>query len=362
MKSIWIVTHNLHGGGCERVISILANRFAAMNLAVTILPEYTSDCFYAFDPRVSIRPLSGNAAMRAKDVPGVYARLRGLVQSERPDVILAMPDKVNVWTVLSLIGTGVPVIVSERNDPARYPKSKIKRMLRKLVYPFAAGFIFQTERQAMYFPGRIRSRGIVLDNPFETEGLPEPYAGVREKRAVSAGRLAPQKNFPLLIDAFAQFYQTHPDWSLVIYGEGAERTALEERVKALGIASAVRLPGQIKNLSAETGNAGMFVLSSDYEGMPNALIEAMAQGLCCVSTDCPAGGPQALIRHGENGLLTPVGDAGALASAMERLADDDALSAELSKNAALVRERFTASRVAEQWRNYLERIADKTNR
>lgn len=362
MKTVWIVTHNLHGGGCERVISILANRFVNDGLSVMILPEYTSDCFYRLDPRVAVRPLSDKSSMRAKDVLPVYTELRRRVMRERPDVVLAMPEKVNVWAVLFLIGTGVPVAVSERNDPLRHPKSRIKRFLRRLVYPFAAGFIFQTERQAAYFKESIRRRGVVLDNPFEADGLPRPYAGEREKSVVSAGRLEEQKNFSLLVEAFDQFHTAHPDWKLTVYGEGAEREKLQNLVAARGLTGAVSFPGQTKALSARIARAGMFVLSSDYEGMPNALIEAMAQGLPSISTDCPAGGPARLITDGENGLLAPVGDPDTLAAAMARIADGPELAKKLSENAAKVCARLDAAHVAEKWRGYLEGIVIQKNR
>ena len=230
MKKLFIVTHNLKGGGCERVICILASRFAAMGLATTIVTEHRSPVAYPLDERVECRSLSPKERMGAKDILPVYLALRKLVQAERPDLVLAMPEKVNVWTVLFLLGTGVPVVVSERNDPRRHPPSRIKRLLRRLVYPLCPGFVFQTKEQAAYFSKAIQKRGVVLDNPLETEHLPEPPSPeTREKLVVSAGRFNHQKNFPLLIRAFARTAAEHPDWKLVIFGEGEE----EENLRAL---------------------------------------------------------------------------------------------------------------------------------
>ena len=167
-------------------------------------------------------------------------------------------------------------------------------------------------------------------------------------------KLTLKRDLPLLLAAFRAFYKAHPDWTLVIHGEGEERAALE-RLAAELPAGAVSLPGASGDVLERMKNGGMFVLSSDFEGMPNALIEAMAMGLCCIATDCPAGGPAALISDGENGLLTPVGDSAALAQAMLRAAEEPGLAARLGEAALGIRTRLDADVVAEKWRTYLER-------
>ena len=243
----------------------------------------------------------------------------------------------------------------------RHPESRIKRLLRTLVYPFSDGFIFQTKQQAECFSDAIRKRGRVIDNPLELSRIPDPYVGERDRRIVSATRLDPQKNLPMLIQAFARFYRSHPDWQLVLYGEGAERARLENMAAKLP-EGAVLLPGASKTLLDDIRTAGMFVLSSDFEGMPNALIEAMAAGLPCIATDCPAGGPASLIKSEENGLLVPVGDARAMAKAMCRLADDPDLAQSLAAHAAEIRTRLDANTVAAQWKRYLERVIKLTRK
>lgn len=274
-------------------------------------------------------------------------------------MVLALPEKVNVWTVLYLLGTGVPVVVSERNDPHRHPENRIKRMLRTIIYPRANGFIFQTQEAAAFFSKSIQARGIVLDNPLDAGRIPNRFQGERRRVVAAAGRLHEQKNFDLLIRAFARFYKKHHDFSLVIYGEGSEKEKLMKTASRLGIAGAVDLPGQSKTLLEDINDSAMFVLSSDYEGMPNVLIEAMACGLSCVATDCPIGGVRSLMTDGENGLLVPVGDEDAMVRAMSALADDAALSERLGKNAVQIRTRLDETLVAAKWRQYLETIADR---
>lgn len=358
MKRLWIVTHKMTGGGCERVIAQLLKRFCADGLACTLVTECKVPSFYALPEAVAQIALLDSPDMAARDVPKAYRKLRALVKAARPDVVLAMPEKVNVWTVLFLLGTGVPVAVSERNDPSRHPESRVKRILRRLIYPFADGFIFQTQQAADFFPARIRARGSVIENPLDASRLPGINAGMREKTVLGVGRLHPQKNFPLLIAAFARFYETHPDWRLVIYGEGEMRGALEALAKALPN-GAVALPGQTDALPEKLFECGVFALSSDYEGMPNALIEALAVGTPCVATDCPVGGCAALLRDGENGLLVPTGDEAALARALCRAAEPGTLHRSASERAEAIRAALDERTICEKWRRYLEGIATK---
>ncbi len=357
MKKLLIVTHKMSGGGCERVIAQLLNCFANDGIECILATECGVPSFYDLPVNVRQIYLGFDETLKPGKIPHAYKKLRKLVKKEQPDVVLALPEKVNVWTVMFLIGTGVPVVVSERNDPHRHPENKIKRMLRWLVYPFAKGFIFQTQEAANFFPKGIRSRGVVLDNPLDTGRIPAPHEGARRPVIAAAGRLHSQKNFAMLIRAFAQFYKMHHTYSLVIYGEGPERKELMRIASMLGVAHSVVLPGQSKTLLNEINDCAMFVLSSDYEGMPNVLIEAMACGLPCIATDCPIGGVRSLIEDGENGLLVHTGSEKRLIEAMCIIADEPELAKRLGKNASKIQQRLDEAVVAAEWRRYLEQIA-----
>ncbi len=358
MKKLMVVTHKMSGGGCERVIAQLLTCFAREGMDCTLVTECGVPSFYDLPESVRQIYLTFDNTLKSSRIPRAYLKLRKLVQQEKPDLVLALPEKVNVWTVLFLLGTGVPVVVSERNDPHRHPENRMKRLLRRLVYPFAKGFIFQTQDAANYFPKSIRKRGIVLDNPLDTSRIPAPCEGARRKVITAAGRLHTQKNFALLIRAFARFYKTHHAYSLEIYGEGPEKNELMQLASSLGVAGAVHLPGQSKTLLTDINDSAMFVLSSNYEGMPNVLIEAMACGLCCIATDCPIGGVRSLLQDGENGLLIPTGDERALLGAMTAVADDPELTVRLGTNAKQIQQRLDETLIAAEWRRYLETIVD----
>lgn len=357
LKKLYIITRSMKAGGCEHVIAQLANRFCSEGIEVSLFTVYRHDSFYPLDGRISVRPLNDREEGRSRDTFSVFSRFRKYVRDGKPDAVLAMPDMVNVWTSIFLAGTGVPVIVSERNDPARFPASKMKRLLRRPAYWFARGVVFQTHQQKAFFPKRIQDLGTIIDNPLDAENMPPAYSGQREKTVVTAARLASQKNLMLLIGAFRAYSKTHPDWKLIIYGEGPERERLENAAGEL-LNGTVFLPGENKELAEAIRMAGMFVLSSDYEGMPNALIEAMALGIPCVSTDCPVGGPASLIQQEENGILVRTGDAAGMTDAMSRIADDPALAASIGKNAEQIRRRLEIGAVADKWRSYIEKVIE----
>ena len=358
MKKIVIVTHNMWAGGCERVIAQLANWFVNNGVECIILTEFTCTCFYELDSKVQLKYLSKNEECLTSALIPTYLNLRKIVKVEKPDIVLAMPEKVNVWTILSLIGTGIPVVVSERNSPWIHPINKVKRFLRKILYPFAKGYIFQTKQAASFFSNKIQNKGIVLPNPLDLKRIPEKWVGERNKQIVGVGRLDEQKNFSLLIKAFAKFYETHPDYQLIIYGDGYLRDELIKLASNCLPNEAFSFPGKDNNVLEKMKSSSMFVLSSDYEGMPNVLIEAMAMGMPVISTDCSVGGPAELIKDGVNGLLVPVGNEMAMYEAITFIADNKEIASQLGGSALEIRKFLDAEIVAKKWRHYLEQCCE----
>ena len=351
-EKIIIITRNLSGGGAERVIAQLANYFVALGKTCSIITMNDGEVFYKLDPRVSILPVGAKSGNKALDKLLQYRQVRKMVLRQKPDLVLSLPEEIGVYVLLALLGTKIPVYVSERNNPWVMPDVKATRMLRKLMYPFAEGLIFQTEMAKSFFPEDIQKKGIVLKNPVDAERIPHQYCGQREKVVVSAGRLSRQKNMPLLLKAFARFSPNHPEFKLRIFGEGRLREELEALVRSLGIAENVELPGRSTALLEKMNSCAMFVLPSDYEGMPNVLLEAMCMGMPCISTDCPSGGPRELIRDGISGLLVPVGDETALYEAMKKMADP-VFAKQMADAAYEIREELTSPEIFASWYRYL---------
>lgn len=354
MKHITIVTRNMTAGGAERVIAQLSKDIILNNIECTIVTLDDKEIFYNLPQNVDIKPIGIKSKNNYIDKFEKYKEVRRIAQSLDTDIILAMPEEIGIFVIPAMFGTGIPVIVSERNNPWVMPWKKETRIMRNIFYPFASGFIFQTEFAASFFSKRIRKKGIVLPNPLDLNRIPTPHSGERTKDIVAAGRLVEQKNFPLLIKAFAKFSESNPEYTLVIYGEGKLKDDLENLAKSCIKSGKYRFAGKTNELLECMKDASMFVLSSDYEGMPNVLIEAMAIGMPVISTDCPSGGPAELIKNGENGLLVCTNNIEELTNAMCKIIDSKDLQKKIGENAIKIKEKFDSNIVSEQWIEYLE--------
>lgn len=352
MKKIDIITRAMTSGGAERVIAQLANYFTEKDISCRIITTENGEVMYPLHEKIDIVAIGKKSNNKVIDRILRYKTIRIVVQKNKPDVVLTMPEDTGIYAILALIGTGIPVYVSERNNPWVMPDVKITRLLRKVAYPFAQGIIFQTQMAKSFFPQYIQKKGVVLQNPVDATRIPEPYIGERKKVFSAVGRLEPQKNFPMLIRAFSEFHKREKDYKLVIYGEGRERINIENLVKELHLENSVSLPGRNKDVLNCINDCAAFILSSDYEGMPNALIEAMCMGMPVISTDCPSGGPREIIENEKNGLLIPVNDELRMTQAMFNIIKDGD-SCLLGQNAYKIGKHLMDASVFEDWKNVL---------
>ena len=359
MKNIVIVTRNMLAGGAERVISILANNFVNNGIKVTLILLEEKDICYEVSPKVNIVTLERQSSNPVLNKFLQYKEIRQLICDEKPDIVLSMPEEIGLFVNLAMLGSGIPVVVSERNNPRVMPYKKVTRIMRRISYLFASGFVFQTKDAASFFSKRIQNKGIILKNPLNIENIPESFTGERRKVVVGVGRLYDQKNFPLLISAFSEFHKTHSDYKLVIFGEGKKRAELEAFANEMLPQGSWEMPGRSSNWLEQAKDAKMFVLSSDFEGMPNALIESMATGIPSISTDCPSGGSRELIENNINGILIPVNDKDAMVEAICKLADDSEFAETLSQNGVKLQEELNSEVICKKWYDYLERIINK---
>ena len=233
MKKIMIVTRNMQGGGAERVIAQLANYFYDKGNICDIITINNEKVLYELNQQIKLTPIGEKSKNKLVDKILRYSELRKIILQASPDIVLSMPEDIGIYVILALRGTKIPVYVSERNNPWVMPDVKITRILRKMMYPFARGIIFQTEMAKSFFSKSIQKKGIVLGNPVDDRRIPQPFVGEREKVIVAAGRLDRQKNFPLLIRAFSMNAEKHPEYKLIIFGEGELKKELEELVEKL---------------------------------------------------------------------------------------------------------------------------------
>lgn len=285
--------------------------------------------------------------------------LRKFIKLHKPNVVLTMGVPLCMFTVPALIGLGVKHIISERNAPAHFAGKTVTRIFARTLMKMADGYVFQTKDAQDFYGGNIAKHSAIIHNPLlklPKEGF-ECEAG-NAKEIVSVGRLNKQKNQQLLIESFADICEEFPSYKLIIYGDGPERERLQQLIDDHDLQSRVQLPGSTTEILDKIKTASLFVLSSDFEGMPNALMEAMSLGLPCISTDCPCGGPRELIRNGENGLLTSAGDKAALTDAMRKLLSNSNLCKKISNNAISIRQTHSMDIICRQWYDYFKMILE----
>lgn len=372
-RRLAIVIHSLGAGGAERVSVNLANALAVSGWHVTLVTFETQDAdFYHVDAGVARVALDLSGASR-NALSAVFANARRLAAVRRTlrhgafDTVLGMTSEVAVVTILAAAGLGMRVVVSERIHPPALRIGAVWHCLRRQVYRFADQVVVLAEQSRQWIethaPGsrtRIIPNPVVLPLPDSAPRVePADFVATADRLLLAVGRLAPQKGFDRLLEAFHRIARRFPDWKLVIVGEGAERPNLEAQVARLGLEGSVALPGHAGNLSAWYARADLFVLSSRFEGFPNVLAEAMAHGCPAVATDCPTG-PRDIVRDGLDGLLVRrIDDPQALADALASLMADPPLRATMASRAADVAQRFGPDEIMALWRDALERPAGR---
>lgn len=366
MQKIAFHLNSLQQGGAERVVSNLANRFAKEGYEVVIATEWYGTDEFALDQKV--RRVHVGLTKEDEDRSRISKMLRRIwylrrfMKKEKPDVVVAFTRGVLYRALAAGIGTGIPVVISVRTDPVGHYDKKADKLRIPLLFPHAAGCVFQTEGAKAFFAPYLQENSRIILNPLNPKyvGVPEP--AVRTKDVVQSGRLVDFKNQPMLIRAFLKVHEKHPDYTLKIYGPDSKdgtKEILESIIHENHAEDFVKLMGGSNTLEKDLADAALYAFSSDWEGLPNALMEAMALGLPVVSTDCPCGGPKTLIEDGVNGLLVPIMDEKAMTDGILRLIEDRELAERLGREARKISERANEDAVFEQWQTYLQECCKK---
>lgn len=357
MKKIVVVTYGMKFGGCEKVIANICNGFSRDNIECNIITFMGWDSVYKLNKSINHIKVSEED----EEVSGIEKikkayRIRKIIKKINPDRILIMPEEISSIMIPFLLDLKIPIVVSERNNPAVKPEKKINRILRFIFYRFAKGYVFQTRQASEFFSKSIQRKSTIILNPLDIERIPKEVSEVRMKEIVSVGRLEEQKNHKLLIRAFAKFSKTHNDYKLIIFGNGSLKEELTELARELIDIDKFEFYPATNDVLEKIKNSSMFVLSSNYEGLPNVLIEAMACGIPCISTDCPAGGPRELIENGKNGLLVPVNSDEKLVEAMTKISEDKEFAKTISKEGKKIIHRTSPKKIIKEWKNYIEEV------
>lgn len=356
-KKINFIVACLEHGGTQRVIMNLALWMMehGRNVSITVLGKKDEKNDYQVDENYHVQYIDEKG--QNKSIGKKIGKLRDVLKQEKPDVVIIMGVPACIYAIPATRGLKIPVIISERNDPAHFNGRNIVKKISHFLIRYGDEFVFQTEDAKQFFEKKIGNRGKIISNPLAVQFPQLERTGERDKIIVTAGRLTSQKNHKLLIGTFKRIKEKYPDYKLYIFGEGACRKELEEYIESLHLENHVILKGVTDRLWQNIYNAKMFVLTSDFEGMPNALMEAMALGLPCISTDCPCGGPKMLITQEENGLLIPVNDSQKLEEAILKLIEDTYLSEKISRNAENVKQEYSLEKIAEKWMELIDNVS-----
>lgn len=348
----------------------MSDALASSGHQVVVITESRADAdHYKLDPAVRRIALdtewqtSGwSQKLRANAVR--LRHLRAHILAADSQAAIAFGETTNIRVLLSCIGTGIPVVVSERTDPRRHRIPRVWEWLRGWQYRRAAAVVVQSESVAQWArcivdPAKVH----IIPNPVRPllPAAPRPAGLPRGGVVMGVGRFTAEKGFGFLIEGFARSGLPAQGWCLVILGEGPDRVALEEQVDALGLRRSVLLPGLVAEPEHWLRHADVFVLSSLYEGFPNALLEAMACGTAAIAFDCPSG-PREIMRDGETGLLLPLANVEALAQALRELASDPHRRRRLGRAAAAdVNARFALPTIVKQWEKMLDSVVESAD-
>lgn len=354
-QEVFFVIKSLGGkgwGGAHRVLAILANYLAQMGYDVTIIVWQDSTIDYPLDSRIHIEWLHC-VITGEKDVLPAFLKTRAILKGHKGAYLYAFMSKMAVYALIYTLGEGIHIIGAERTDPQTEPHNSFFRAIRNHAFGFMYKTVYQTPDAMAYFPRRARKNGRVIPNPI-TPDLPECFEGERSKEFVTFCRIDKQKNLPVMIDAFCKVHSLYPEYRLKIYGTGLVEKEISEYIKQKKAQEYVFMLGFNKEVHQEIRNAFAFLSSSDYEGLSNSMLEAMAIGLPCICTDCPIGGARMVIQNGTNGILVPVKDVNAMSRAMISLIEKPGLGKKLSENATKIRDDLNQDVICEKWRKLMD--------
>ena len=363
MKSIAFHLNCLGQGGAERVVSNLANEFAREGYKVYVATEWQEENEYPLLDLVE----RVHVGLREEDekkgrITKFFLRVKYLklfLEEKKPDILVAFAHRANYRALMAKKGTGIPTVISIRINPVGNYDALSDKIQIRWLFPRADGCVFQTPEQKAFFKPYLQDNSRIIINPLNPKFIGAAIPDKKEKAVVNHARLVDFKNHPMLVDAFLMVHEKHPDYVLKIYGPDSgdgTKEILEKKIADNNAGDYVFLMGSCNEIEKVIPKGEVYAYSSDYEGFPNSLLEAMALGMPVISTDCPPGGPAMIIRDGENGFLIPVGDKEAMADRICRLIEDKELADRFSKEAVKVADIAGPKVIFEKWQDYLREV------
>lgn len=363
MKIVFL-TNSLGFAGAEKMLTFVANSLSdrgheCVIINLNSIGDYINENKQAVNESIKVYTFdrqTGGARHKNR-----IERITDICKEANADIVIGFTGWPNFYAKVVGSRLHIPSIMSERGDPARTTTNTLKAKLIDFAVNRSKGGVFQTDGAKEYYGKGLQKRGIVIPNPIFVKGeIPDVAFEEREKSVVSVGRLDnEQKRYDIMIEAFKLFSAKHPEYILKLYGRGVDEERIKQWAVDAGIEDKVKLMGLTSQPMQDIATDGMFLITSDYEGISNSLLEAMAVGLPCVSTDHTPGGARLLITDHKNGLLAPIADSEALAKAMCEFAENPVLAKDCGEKAKDVLNRFAPHRIIDMWEEYIVKLCTK---
>lgn len=364
MKKILLYIDVMTRGGAQRVMANISDFLCKSGYKVLLLtdqPPKNPEIEYPINRNIRRIYLENGKGNRIRRQVMRAVRLRRVLKREKPDIALSFLRGPNLRLLLCGLGLGAKTVVSVRSDPRMEYRGILLKGIAKFLFSCADGVVFQTEEAALFFQKSVRTKAAIIPNPVKDTYYQVCRADWNSQDIIAVGRLTEEKRPLLLLSAFARIANCFPQARLILYGKGDLQEQLEQEAAALKLGHRVLLPGEVEDVPQRLSQAGIYVLCSDWEGMPNALMEAMATGLPVIATDCPCGGPRFLIRDQTQGILTKCGDEAGLAAALKTLLSDPELRRSMGEAARERAKAFHEDIVMNHWIAYLEKTSGEIN-
>lgn len=363
MSNILFITNSLGFAGAEKMLTFVANQLSNRGHSCHIInlnavPNYVNEHKQSISEDIKVFDVKKPESGKSTKVFHIK-KIKEIAKEVKADVIIGFTEMPNIYAKVAGFLCGIPSIMSERGDPeSTNGRRGIKNKIAVFIENRSKGGVFQTDGARQFFGRGLRKRGVVIPNPIFIKGeIPDIKWEDREKSVVSVGRLDnEQKRYDVMLDAFRIFSEKHPEYVLKLYGRGSDEEQIKQWVEDRDLTDKVKFMGLTTQPMQDIAKDGMFLITSDYEGISNSLLEAMAVGLPCVSTDHTPGGARLLIQDSENGLLAPIADAEKLAEAMSKFADNPELAKSCGEEAKKVVERFAPDKIIDMWEDYIKKI------
>lgn len=342
-KKIVFLVGSMGKGGGERVISILANHYAAKDHNVTILMLLKDDIKYELNETITTIFIGDEKVSRFKLFFYLRKKLKKTIKQIKPDVVCSFFAKINFIAISVIPTKKIKLIVSERADPNSDGRSWFTKLVTRILYRRVL-VIFQNEYAQSWFSKKIRDNSLIIPNPIS---VTTNASKKQKQKIVSVGRHEKSKNHQMTIFAFNRYVQTNPEHTLHFYGDGSLRNKLIYQVGELNLSDKVFFHGVVDDIHENIKDAEMFVLSSKYEGQPNALLEAMMMGIPVITTDFPS--VRGVVDNGVSGIVVPLDDDIALSRAMDLLSRDEKLRSKLVENGRAIAANYSKDRILRIW-------------